>query len=255
MLTIRQEQSEAFRQHHLQKFEDEMVEHLQKFAPQLCKVVGGSAVRQVIRMGVENAKKYGFTNRGPVRFYIEFMFMFGSYFDTDPQCRWALEHLRNSSVDQMVRAEQLYSVMTKYWAVVAGPKNLYAFAALRKLCHARAADYVEAGVPLEDSLLAGLNNIYPQKCEYLGGPPLRVLLKESFQLAERSGFSSNEDHALMAALTFFLGHGCTGDPLYGWIARRLADKRFDTAKKRSRELRAKAMLYLEHTLEGSENLK
>ena len=89
MWTIRQEQAEAFRQNALQKFEDEMVEHLQGFASGHWMVIGEKTGRLVIQLGLKNAGQYGFTNRGPVRFYIELMFMFGSYFDTDPQYPWA----------------------------------------------------------------------------------------------------------------------------------------------------------------------
>src|SRR5271156_5932319 len=101
MWMIRQEQTEAFRQHHLHKFEDEMVEHLKKFSAQQCKKAGEPGVRQVIRLGLENAGKYGLTNRGPVRFYIELMFMFGSYFDSDPQYPWARAALTSpANLDQ-----------------------------------------------------------------------------------------------------------------------------------------------------------
>ena len=203
MWTIRQDQTEAFRQHHLQKFEDEMVEHLKQFAARHWKVIGEQTGRQVIRLGIEQAKKYGFTSRGPVRFYIEMMFMFGSYFDTDPQYPWATEILRDPlNMDPMVRADLLYDVMTKYWDAVAGPENQFMFSALHKLSQARAEDYVTARTSPEDCFLAGLKSIYPQKCEYLGERPLRALLKKTFDLADKHGFTSNEDTGLMTAVTF-----------------------------------------------------
>jgi len=255
MLTIRQEQVDAFRQHHLRKFEDEMVEHLKKFAPQHWRVIGEETGRQVIRLGIEQAKKYGFTNRGPVRFYIEMMFMFGSYFDTDPQCLWATEILRDpQNLDQTNRADRLYEVMTKYWADVAGPNNVRTFTALHKLSEAQAEDYVTAGVSLEDGFLAGLKIIYPQKCAYLGERPLRALLKKTFGLADKHDFKSNEGIGLMIVLTFFLGHECTRDPLHGWIARGLSEERFASPAQRSANLQTKALLYLKCALEGSKQL-
>jgi len=253
MWTIRQEQTEAFRRYHLKKFEDQMVVHLKTFAAQHWKAIGEQAGREAIRWGIEQAKKYGFTNRGPVRFYIELMFMLGGFFDTDPQCAWAIQILRDpANIDQMTRAERLHQALLAYWGAVAGPENQFLFAALRKLSKAKAEDYVVIGVPVEECLLNGLKDLYPQKCEYVGGRALKLLLSRTFELANRYGFSSTEDLAMMTALTFFLGHGCTGDPLYGWIGRRLADSRLDSAKKRSAELKAKAMLYLKHSLEGNE---
>src|SRR5215510_13947025 len=114
MLTIRSEQADAFRQAALQKFEDEMVVHLKTSYAEHWKVMGEVAGRCVIQLGIERAKKHGFTNRGPVRFYIELMFMFGSYFDSDPQHPWA-SHVLNDpeSVDQSVRADRLYAAMNE----------------------------------------------------------------------------------------------------------------------------------------------
>jgi hypothetical protein len=253
MLTIRQEQVDAFRQHHLQKFEDEMVEHLKKFSPSHWRAIGEHSGRRVIRLGIEQAKKYGFTHRGPVRFYVEMMFMFGSYFDSDPQCPWATEILHDpQSTDQMVRADRLYDVMIKYWTEVAGPKNLFMLTALRKLSQARAENYVTAGASLEDCFLAALTSIYPQKRAYLGERPLRELLKKTFELADKHGLTSNEERGLMTALTFFLGHECTCDPLYGWIGR-LLSRRFANPAERGTDLRAKAVLYLKYTLKSNEH--
>ena len=232
-----------------------MVVHLQNFAPHHWRVIGEQTGRHVIRLGIDQAKRYGFTNRGPVRFYIEMMFMFGSYFDTDPQYPWTAEALNDpENTDQMIRADRLYDVMTEYSDVVAGPKNEYKFSALRRLNQARAQDYVSAALPLEDCLVAGLKSIYPEKCAYLGEEPLRVLLKKSLELATKYDLSSSEDTALMAALTFFLGHECTRDPLHGWIGRRLEKERFATAAARGADLRAKALLYLRQTLGNDEAL-
>jgi hypothetical protein len=253
MWTIREDQLEILDRYQLQKFEDELVEHLQEFAPRHWKAIGDETGRGVIRLGFKQAERYGFTNRGPVRFYIEMMFMFGSFFDTDPQYPWAARVLNDQEgMSQMVRADRLYDEMRNYWVAVAGPKNQFMFAALRKLSQARAEDYLDPLVPLEDCLFAGLNSIYPQKSEYLGEPPLRALLKKTLELGNRLGFSANDQVCLLTALTFFLGHECARDPLHGWIGRRLADKRFADPRQCSAELQARAQLYLEYVLEGSE---
>ena len=249
MLTMRQEQVEAFRQHHLQNFEDQMVGHLQKFAPMHWPVIGEPIGREVIRLGIEQAAKYGFTNRGPVRFYIELMFMFGSYFDTDPQYPWIAAALHDpADIDQMVRADNLYDDVKDYWEAVAGPENEYVFQALRRLSQARSGDYIKDAMPLEECFLQGLREIYPQKCEYLGDRSLHAFIQNGLALAGTHGFSSPDSAALMVALGFFLGHGCTRDPLHGWIGRRLGDKRLTSADERSQEIHSKGMLYLNHVL-------
>src|SRR5579863_8700811 len=105
MWTIRQEQIETFRRATLQQFEDRMVTHLQQFAPRHWRVMSEADGRKVIRLGIDRAAQRGFTNEGPVRFFIELMFMFGSYFDTDLQHPWATAILEDSAFpDQIARA-------------------------------------------------------------------------------------------------------------------------------------------------------
>ena len=88
-MKIRKEQMAALDRAALKAFEDELVRHLQDFDPKHTTVLDEDGVRQVIRLGMERAAKYGLTNRGPIRFYIELMFLFGSDFDTDPWLPWA----------------------------------------------------------------------------------------------------------------------------------------------------------------------
>jgi len=252
MWTIRQEQTEAFRQHHLQKFEDEMVEHLKKFSPQQCRVAGEPAVRQVIRMGIENGGKYGFTNRGPLRFYIELMFMFGSYFDTDPQYPWVNAVLNDAeSVDQMVRADRLFNAMNEYLPEVPGPENKNYLQALRRLSETKIADLLRPNVSLEDSAFQGLLAVYPQTCEYLGERKARSIIQQSFTVASKHGLTSPKGMLLVVALTFFMGHGFPADHLCNWIARRLDEERFPDPAKRTEELYTKATQYVKHVLAES----
>src|SRR4029450_5072165 len=133
MLEIRSEQMTAFEQAALIAFEDEMVEHLKNFSPQHCEVMGESRVRSVIQLGMARARTYGFTNRGPARFYLEMMFMFGTDFDSDPLLPWVLTILNDPATpDQMVRADRLYEGLMDYAEKVAGPNNQYIKEALRR---------------------------------------------------------------------------------------------------------------------------
>lgn len=250
MLTIRQDQVEAFEQYHLQKFEDEMVEHMKKFSSRHWKVMGESDGRRVIRLGIEQAKKYGFTNHGPVRFYIELMFMFGSYFDSDPQHPWAGSILNAPRVDQMIRANRLYGRMHEYLAEVSGPEHQYLTEAMQRLSRVQIDSFSKPGVNLEQSILEQFESIYPQKCWYLGESALRSLINHGFNLAESYSFTTEKGRILMVALTFAVGHGFVKDPLYAWISRRLEDSRRREPKQRIEQLHSKSILYLQHILEN-----
>jgi hypothetical protein len=251
VLTIRQEQLEDLRKYYLQKFEDEMVQHLQEFSPRHWRVMGEADGRRVIRLGVQHAAKYGFTNNGPVRFHIELMFMFGSYFDTDPQCPWASHILKDRSrVDQMVLADRLFKSMNRYLKEVSGPQHEYLTQAMQRLIEARYDNFVRPDADLETSLSEGLATIYPQKHRYLGDAIVRSLIRKSLGLAEAFRFSSDKGRILMAVLSFSVGHRFPEDPLYGWITSRLNDPRRPDPNDRIEELYSKSKLYLRRVLEN-----
>src|SRR5688500_5077019 len=108
MLQINQRQFDTFERAAREDFERGLLAHLKEFYPEHTQVIGDDGTRTVIRLGIERAATHDFTFRGPVRFFIELMFKFGSGFDTDPQLRWASAALDDRSGDQMARAERLY---------------------------------------------------------------------------------------------------------------------------------------------------
>jgi hypothetical protein len=224
MWTIRQEQTEAFRQHHLQKFEDEMVEHLKKFSPHQCKMAGEPAVRQGIRLGIENAGKYGFTNRGPARFYLELAFMFGSYFDTDPQYPWARAVLTSAEkLDQAGRADRLYYQLSHYLEEVAGLDQKLRVDAHQRASQLRLKDIVRGQARDESVGLLVLSAVYPQKCDYLGAASLLRLIARSLEIADRVSLNNEEGRVLIALTAFFCGHQFLADPLFPWISASLRE--------------------------------
>jgi hypothetical protein len=81
MLTIRQEQVDAFRQVAIRKFEDTLVEHLNRLFPQLAVRLGESGLRNVIQYGIRRAREYGIVCQRDVGRYIAVMLMFGPNFD------------------------------------------------------------------------------------------------------------------------------------------------------------------------------
>ena len=249
MLKIRKEQMEVFEQAAIRNFEDEIVEHLKKFSPRHCEVIGEDNVRKVIRLGIERGKKYNLTNRGPVRFYIELMFMFGSDFDTDPQLPWAGKILNDPmAVDQKERADQLYEKTTDYLDNVAGPVNAYTSDALRKIRRAASEDVTFSGEAFENGMLSQMKRIYPQKCNYVGDAPLRMLIQHGIELATTSSVTTTRGVALFVVLMFALGHGFSDDPLFPWVSRTLRDPKTDDPGKRVQRLETKSITYLDRVL-------
>lgn len=249
MLTIRQEQLEILRQYHLHKFEDEMVEHLKRTQVQHWKVMGEADGRKVIQLGIKQAAKHGFTRRGPVRFYIDLMFTFGSFFDTDPQYPWASTALeKTDGLDEVVIADRLDAGMTDYYTRVVDPERGHLRAAVQELRKNRVEDILQPGADLEELMLRTLRSVCPIRCDYSGNAVLRSLIQRGFELAQQYDLATDKGKVLMATLTFAVGHGFHKDPLNGWIVRRLEQKRWPDPSKRVDDLSSKSMLYLEHIL-------
>jgi hypothetical protein len=250
MLTIRQEQIDAFKPSAVRKFEDDMVDHLKKFAPKRWKSLGEPGVREVIRFGINRARKYGFSYRGPVRFYIELMFMFGGYFDTDPQHPWVTPIFKDPKMtDQMIRADRLYKEMNNYLGIVSGPEHKFLIEAMNRLSQAKLEDFLTAGTSVDRSILAKLQQIYPEKCDYLGRTVLGTILQTGFEVARDYELTQEKGVVLTVVLAFALGHGFPSDPLYRWIGTELADKSRPDPNVRIDELYSNWKIHLDSLLE------
>jgi hypothetical protein len=253
MLQIRAEQMTAFEQAALKTFEEEMVVHLKKFSPQHCEVMGEPRVRSVIELGMERAKTYGFTNRGPVRFYLEMMFMFGSDFDTDPLLPWVVKILNDTATaDQMVRADRLYGHLVDYAEKVAGPDNAYIKEALRRASLQRFEDLPLPAGNFDKEMIARLKANYPQKCEYVGESALRELIPLGIALAGKYSVSTAVGKVFLIGLMFAQGHGFATDPQLPWVSATLNNPAISDPNKRIERLYSKAMTYLRHVLASLE---
>ena len=251
MWTIRQDQTEAFRQAHLKRFEDEMVEHLQKFSPQHSKMVGDAGTRQLIRLGMDNASKYGLSNRGPLRFYMELMFMFGSYFDTDPQHPWASTVLMDrKGISQEVCADRLFEAMNDFKEEIVDPERKHLIESLQEIRNSRVEDCLPAGVRFEDAMLQCVQSACPIRSEYLGESVLRKLVLFGSEIARRFDFKTDRGIALIVAMVFLGGHGFFRDPQYWWIAKGLDAKQYPDEKQRVEYLCSQSGRYLDSILSG-----
>jgi len=177
----------------LQNFENEMVEHIKEFTPQHSSEIGDIAVRKVVQVGIDRAREYDLTNRGPVRFFIEMMFILGCSFDTDPQYPWVKKILKDSAEtsDQMKRADSLHIKLIDYMEKVIGPENKHeqmayerqkaSTVALKKLELLGDKDEI---VPFINEMVNHLKLIYPEKYQYVGESKIRELLQKAISQKE-----------------------------------------------------------------------
>jgi hypothetical protein len=249
VLTIRKEQVEALDRASRVAFEDETVGHLMRLAPRLGEIYGEPRFREVVRLGIERAEGFGFTNRGPVRLYAELMVILGSEFAVDPLLPWAAEALNAPDVpDQMHRADRLYRSAVDYLDAVVGADDHHLIDALRRLDGAQFTGYPIEADDYEDYALGRLRSIYPQKCDCAGERALRELVRRGFERAESHGARTSLGVCLFIVLPFVLGHGVFVDPFYPWVARALEDPALPDPGKRVERLLTRTKTYLGEAL-------
>jgi len=247
ILFIRPKQMELFRQAASQRFENEMVAHCQDFAPILCRVIGKQQLRLAVRSGIERAGGYGFTYRGSIRLFLELMFLFGSAFDSDPQYSWATRILHGNA-PQMDRAGNLYDQVLDYQEKVSGPDGLNNREALRNLVFFVGQPNDFSSQNFGTSMIMEMSNIFPQKANYIGKEALVALIRDSCDKAKALGFTTSKGYALMVALTFVFGHGCTDDPLYPWMSSTLKDETVREPNARATQLEQETLAWLNQIL-------
>ena len=247
MFEIRKEQHEAFDQATLAAFENEMVVHSQGFSPRLCEVIGEDQLRVAIRRAMKKADTYGFTNRGPVRLYIELMFLNGSGFDVDPQYP-AIAEILKSPEDQMLRSERIFDLVVEYQERVSGKDNINVVKSLKHLSEIARTPISDTRDFDEEIMLDELFSGFPQRAAYIGEEALISLIRGGRHEARKYEFSQWRSESLLIVLMFAFGFGCTDDPLYPWISRTLHDPRIVSSQARARRLETKAMAWLDHVL-------
>jgi hypothetical protein len=249
MFIIRSEQMDVFRESALRRFEGEMLVHLREFSPPLFKAAGEKQMHKAVRYGIGAASAYGFTFRGPIRLYLELMLLFGSRFDTDPQYPWAAEILTGQSLAlQMQRADMLYEKTLDYRQKVAGSEEVYAIDAFKLISNRTGLPVTIHLEDLASGMLQEIKHIYPQKADYVGDEGIKALILEGIEEAHRHGFLTVRAIGIVVLLMLTLGHGCTDDPLYPWIARTLNNRSLTNPENKASRLEKRALTWLDHVL-------
>lgn len=251
MLRIRKKQMQAFNQATIAAFEDEMVVHSQEFSPRLCEVIGEEQLRAALRKAIDRAGEYDFTLRGPVRLFVELMFLYGSDFHTDPQYPWISKILQGSD-HEMTRAKQLRFKTIEYQEKVSGPDVANTRKCLEELSELAQQELTVSHDEFGTRVLSELNRVFPQKFEFTGEEGIRALIHEGRNVAREYRFPTVRGAVMVVILMFAFGHGCTEDPLYPWIARTLKDELIVNPAARSKRLEKKALTWLDHVLAASE---
>ena len=251
MLTVRSQLFEAFERSAFEGFVEEMIERAWQYSPHLCKTLNDEELELAVRSAIKRAAGHGFTQRGPVRFFIETSIALGSEFDEDPQYPWAAETLASDVFwSPMDKADALHAQVVKHFERVE-PTPRDALLRLRALAG--------GPLPLADASLAPgiaqiLREVHPEKVEAVGDAALGRLVEAGLHKSEALGFDAPRARLLVVALMFVVGHAFDRDPFLPWIARTLEPERggADDRARVAERLERRAMIWIEAVLDASE---
>jgi hypothetical protein len=223
----------------LERFERDIIPHLFEFSPRHARMLGPTGLRTVARLAVDRAHVYDMTNPGLLRFYVELMFMYGSFFDTDPLLPWAGESLRDGGASTgQARATRLYDQMSWYYDSVSGEdlaldraalfrgEPLFSIAASRDDRH------------LDAVVIGALSMIHPRRTAYLGEARLRQLVGAAAAKARQLEIDDANRVGIVAFLMFTKGHEFANDPVVGWAGAALRKEATSSATRGQRLQRA-----------------
>jgi hypothetical protein len=225
----------------LEQFEEGMTPRLRTFSPRHAKMIGESGGRAVVRLGIDRARPYALTNPGLLRLYVELMFMYGSFFDTDPLHPWAGEVLRDGAIaDPAARATRLYEAMSSYYDSVSGEHLAHDRQALRGWEEARADEGSPEDPRFEHRLVGALSSAHPRRAAYLGDERLRAVARAAslrWATGEALGVT------VTAFLMFTKGHGFADDPLLPGISAAVHEGMEEAPAARARRLEEAFLAY------------
>lgn len=249
MLTISEGQQSTLSEAAWESFRDELRLRLVERSPDLARTFDVARLNTVISRSVEAAESCGFTNRGPIRLYLDLCVTFGSGFVEDPVYQWAAEAIGNRNPEtQTDRAEVLYSKALVAIDEICGPEDAYALAALRALAVWARHPLNVGGSPLEDYAVQQMRSLHPQKADHAGDEALRILFRDAEVACLERGVNAPRALILTTALKFAFGAGCLKDPLYGWIEATLSQKKVPDMAVRFERLERKALTWLDAVL-------
>lgn len=184
-LVIRDARRAPLRELARHTFGQRMVEHLLVFSPQHCAGIGEAAVRSVVIDGVERAARYGFTQHGPVRLFLEMMLLMGSHFDTDPQLPPPIARALQAGdgTDQLDRADRVHAELLGHMRAALGVDNRHARAAIARLCTMASMALALDERRLESDVLRLFEQVYPERCALAEPAALARLVVRARSLA------------------------------------------------------------------------
>lgn len=108
----------------IENYISEVVGHCEILFPLLISSQKNDSLRSCIKKGVIFSNECGYTQRGPVRLYIDMMIMLGSHFESDPLFQ-SFKINRQEGIAQIETSVVLYAFLNNYLTKVHGDNGCF----------------------------------------------------------------------------------------------------------------------------------
>lgn len=227
-----------------------MVAHALKFAPRHAVSLGDQQLQLCIHTAISRSRQQGLTLRGSVRLWIELTFMFGTYFDTDPQLLEFVNILNHpppsAQAAQLSYANNLRTGAVDFAERIAGSDSSRERTAFERV---RNLSLDDLSIRSEAKMIEMLERIHTEKVNAAGASALRQIIEKARSLAEAHLLDDPAGPMAVTLLMFTFGHGCFTDPLFPWIAGSLSHPEVD-ARARLEHIRRKVLRFILAGFEG-----
>lgn len=244
MFSISEKQQKALGAAARKSFLKELQLRLVERTPDLAQTLDEERLHTAVSRAVDAAETHGFTNRGPIRLYLDLCVGFGSGFVNDPVYSWAAKAIGNADPEtQMERSEALFDKSLAAIDEISGPEDAYGAQALRALntwAH-ESHDFpdLESGYAVSQ-----MRSLHPEKAAHAGEEALQQLFRDAKAACLDLGVTTPRPIMLTTALKFGFGAGCLKDPFFPWIGATLSQEGVPQMSDRFKRLERKALTWV-----------
>lgn len=183
----------------------EIIEHCEIMFPLLISLYVKDDFRSCIQQSIVLAKKASYTQRGPVRLYIDMMIMLGSDFEKEPLFH-SFRIKDQKELPQIERSMNLYTLLNNYIVEVYGENGCFFKKSVEAFKGFRTKNYFVKISSGNEELHELLRGIYPQRYDFAGYDAVNNLISILDEACEKYKIK-RLTHRLYLALIMFL-FGC-----------------------------------------------
>jgi hypothetical protein len=224
-MLIREGQMAAFRAEGDKAFAGKAAKRLTQLFPKHTAMMGAAAVNEIVQLGTNRARGYGFRSERGIQTYLSLMIYFGTEFHRDPQYEWVHPLVETESPgDEKARIDRIIQATGDYAVAVPGPNHEHVDEALATLLERGPAIVKDPQRPITvDSVRLLLHQVYAKKATHLAEPGMTTLIQTAHAASRKHQFAAGEPIILFSLLMLLLGSYVDEDPQFAWFAATLAE--------------------------------